>query len=64
LVAIYLGGRRLGGTIIATAVFALLMATAGMGQAIPGIQADLLMAMPYLLTACVVVIGSWFRKRI
>lgn len=63
LVAIYLGGRRLGGTIIATAVFALLMATAGLGQAIPGAQADLLMALPYLLTACVVVIGSWFRKQ-
>ncbi|MFH2113607.1 MAG: ABC transporter permease [Spirochaetota bacterium] len=63
LVAIYLGGRRLGGTIVAAAVFALLMATAGAGQAIPGAQADLLMAMPYLLTACVVVIGSWLRKR-
>jgi len=63
LVAIYLGGRRLGGTIAATAVFALLMAAAGAGQAIPGAQADLLMALPYLLTACVVVIGSWLRKR-
>jgi simple sugar transport system permease protein len=63
LVAIYLGCRRLGGTIIATAVFALLMAAAGMGQAIPGAQADLLMALPYLLTACVVVMGSWLRKR-
>jgi simple sugar transport system permease protein len=64
LVAIYLGGRRLGGTIIATAVFALLMAAAGMGQAIPGAQADLLMALPYLLTACVVVAGSWLGKRV
>jgi general nucleoside transport system permease protein len=63
LVAIYLGGRRLGGTIVATAVFAMLMAAAGAGQAIPGAQADLLMALPYLLTACVVVIGSWLRKR-
>lgn len=63
LVAIYLGGRRLGGTIAATAVFALLMAAAGAGQAIPGVQADLLMAMPYLLTALVVVIGSWLRRR-
>lgn len=63
LVAIYLGGRRLGGTIVATAVFAMLMAAAGAGQAIPGVQADLLMAMPYLLTACVVVIGSWLRRR-
>jgi simple sugar transport system permease protein len=62
LVAIYLGGRRLGGTITATAVFALLMAAAGAGQAIPGAQADLLMALPYLLTACVVVIGSWLRR--
>jgi general nucleoside transport system permease protein len=64
LVAIYLGGRRLGGTITATAVFALLMAAAGVGQAIPGAQADLLMALPYLLTAFVVVIGSWVRRRI
>ncbi|OHD80559.1 MAG: hypothetical protein A3J97_01035 [Spirochaetes bacterium RIFOXYC1_FULL_54_7] len=63
LVAIYLGGRRLGGTIVATAVFAMLMAAAGAGQAIPGAQADLLMALPYLLTACVVVIGSWLRRR-
>lgn len=63
LVAIYLGGRRLGGTIVATAIFALLMAAAGAGQAIPGAQADLLMALPYLLTACVVVIGSRAGKR-
>ena len=63
LVAVYLGGRKLSGTIVASAVFALLMAAAGAGQAIPGTQADLLMAFPYFITACVVILGAWLRKR-
>jgi simple sugar transport system permease protein len=63
LVAVYLGGKRLGGTLLASAGFALLMALAGAGQALPGAQADLLMALPYLVTAMVVIAGAAMRKR-
>jgi simple sugar transport system permease protein len=58
LVAVYLGGKRLGGTIVSGAFFALLLSLATRAQSVLVVPAELLMAMPYFITAAVVVVGS------
>lgn len=63
LVAIYLGAKRLGGTIIAVFSFTLLLAMATRAQLFGFLPAELLTALPYLLTAIVVITGSWLRTR-
>jgi simple sugar transport system permease protein len=63
LVAVYLGGKRLGGTFAASALFALLLSLATRAQAITEAPAELLLSLPYFLTAVVVVLGSSRSKR-
>jgi len=58
LVAVYLGGRRLGGTLAATAGFAILLAAATRAQAFAFLPSELLLAAPYALTAVVVILGA------
>jgi len=58
LVAVYLGGKRLGGTFAACALFALLLSLATRAQSLAGAPAELLMALPYFITAAVVVLGA------
>jgi len=58
LVAVYLGGKRLGGTFAASALFALLLPMATRAQALSGAPAELLMALPYFITALVVILGA------
>lgn len=58
LVAVYLGGKRLGGTFAASALFALLLSMATRAQALAAAPAELLMALPYFITAVVVVLGA------
>jgi len=67
LVAVYLGGKRLGGTFAASALFALLLSMATRAQALSGAPAELLMALPYFVTTLVVILGaarSRARKRL
>lgn len=54
LVAVYLGGRQLYGSIIAGLLFAFLLAIATRAQSFLTLPADVLMAIPYLLTAIVI----------
>lgn len=63
LVAVYLGGKRLGGTFAASAFFAVLLSIATRAQALPSAPAELLMAAPYFITAIVVIIGSARKSR-
>lgn len=58
LVAVYLGGKRLSGTVAASLFFAALLSLALVGQAAFSVPAELLSAMPYLLTAVAVIVGS------
>jgi len=62
LVAVYLGGKRLGGTFAASALFALLLSLATRAQSLAAAPAELLMALPYFITALVVVFGA-YRSR-
>ncbi|MBU0929125.1 MAG: hypothetical protein KKA67_15345 [Spirochaetes bacterium] len=63
LVAVYLGGKRLGGTFAACALFALLLSLANGAQAVSSAPAELLMSAPYFLTAAVVIAGSARSRR-
>ncbi|PKL07695.1 MAG: hypothetical protein CVV51_12795, partial [Spirochaetae bacterium HGW-Spirochaetae-7] len=63
LVAIYLGGKRLGGAVAATAFFALLLSAATRAQSISALPPELLMAMPYFITSLVVVAGAFRAHR-
>jgi len=63
LVAVYLGGKRLGGTFAASALFALLLSLATRAQAITEAPAELLLSLPYFLTAVVVVLGASRSRR-
>jgi len=58
LVAVYLGGKNLLGTIIATSFFSLLLSLATRAQSIQNAPPELLMALPYFVTALVVVMGA------
>jgi simple sugar transport system permease protein len=58
LVAVYLGGKRLGGTLAASALLALLLSLATRAQALSAIPAEILMSAPYFFTAVVVVLGA------
>lgn len=58
LVAVYLGGKRLGGTLAACALLALLLSLSTRAQALSAIPAELLMSAPYFFTAVVVVLGA------
>jgi len=62
LVAVYLGGKRLGGTFAATALFALLLSLATRAQASSSMPAELLMSLPYFITTIVVALGSLWKK--
>ncbi len=62
LVAVYLGGKRLVGTFAASALFALLLSLATRAQSLAAAPAELLMALPYFITALVVVFGA-YRSR-
>ncbi|TFG83203.1 MAG: ABC transporter permease [Spirochaetales bacterium] len=63
LVAVYMGGKRPGGTFLASVTFAFLLALANRAQTLPGLPAELLSALPYLATALVVIVGSALKKR-
>lgn len=63
LVAVYLGGKRLFGTIIASLAFALLSSLANQAQALPRMPADLLASLPYLVTAVAVLVGAAYKTR-
>ncbi|MBU0937035.1 MAG: hypothetical protein KKC64_15580 [Spirochaetes bacterium] len=63
LVAVYLGGRRLGGVLLASLGFSFLLSAANRAQSYLTVPAEILAAIPYILTALVVVGGSWLRYR-
>jgi general nucleoside transport system permease protein len=58
LVAIYLGGKKPAGILIATLFFALADAFAGIAQGAEGISPSLLFALPYFITFLALVAGS------
>ena len=58
LVAIYLGGKGLWGTVVASAFFALLLSAASGAQSLTTAPPELLLALPYFVTAIVVIAGS------
>lgn len=58
LVAIYLGGKGLRGTVVASAFFALLLSAASGAQSLTAAPPELLMALPYFVTAIVVIAGA------
>jgi simple sugar transport system permease protein len=59
LVAVYLGGRRPGGVLLACLFFGLLIALSNAAQGIAAAPAELLQALPYLATAIALV--AWKR---
>lgn len=63
LVAVYLGGKSLLGTVLASAAFALLSSLSNRAQALPTMPAELLSALPYALTALAVLAGAALKKR-
>lgn len=63
LVAVYLGGKRLGGAMAATAFFALLLSAATRAQSFAAAPPELLMAMPYFITSLVVIAGALRTRR-
>lgn len=63
LVAVYLGAKRLGGTVAASLFFAALLSLALAGQAAFSMPAELLSALPYLLTAVAVIVWSALKRR-
>ncbi|HUW70642.1 MAG TPA: ABC transporter permease [bacterium] len=63
LVAIYLGGKDLVGTVVASAFFALLLSVASGAQSLSVAPPELLMALPYFVTAIVVIAGSYGALR-
>jgi simple sugar transport system permease protein len=62
LVAVYLGGKKLGGTLAATMLFAVLLSLANQAQAFRALPGELLAAFPYLITAFVVIGGAFIRR--
>lgn len=63
LVAIYLGGKGLFGTVVASIFFALLLSAANGAQSVLSAPPELLMALPYFITAIVVIVGSYGASR-
>jgi simple sugar transport system permease protein len=63
LVAIYLGGKGLAGTVVASAFFAVLLSVASGAQSLSVAPPELLMALPYFVTAIVVIAGSYGALR-
>jgi len=63
LVAVFLGGKRLGGTLLASLSFTVLLAAASRAQLFAALPAELLTALPYLLTAIVVMAGAAHKRR-
>ncbi len=64
LVAIYLGGRRPAGVLLASFGFGFLIALASAAQALKGAPAELLLALPYAATAIALIIGRAARGRL
>jgi len=63
LVAIYLGGKGLFGTVVASIFFALLLSVASGAQSVLSAPPELLMALPYFVTPIVVIAGSYGASR-
>ncbi len=63
LVAVYLGGKKLGGTLLSALLFAFLLGLANRAQSVRLLPSEIIMALPYLITALVVIIGAFLRKR-
>lgn len=59
LVAIYLGGRRAWGVLLASLGFGFLIALSNAAQAFAGLPAELILALPYLVTGIALVVGRW-----
>jgi simple sugar transport system permease protein len=57
LVALFLGGRRAGGVLLASLGFGLLIALSNAAQAFALWPAELILALPYLATALALVVG-------
>lgn len=58
LVAVYLGGKRLGGAVAAVALFSVMLSAAASAQAIVELPAELLLSIPYFAATIVVIIGA------
>lgn len=58
LVAVYLGGKRLGGTVAAVALFSVMLSAAASAQAVVELPAELLLSIPYFIAALVVIVGA------
>ncbi len=63
LVAVYLGGKKLGGTLLAVLLFAVLLGLANRAQSIHSLSSEIIMAIPYVITALVVIVGAFLRKQ-
>ncbi len=63
LVAVYLGGRQLFGSLLAGFIFAFLLALATRAQSFLALPTDILMAIPYFLTAISMAFGPAFSKK-
>ncbi|HSV55933.1 MAG TPA: hypothetical protein VLH39_02355 [Magnetospirillaceae bacterium] len=57
LAAIFLGGRRPGGIVVATMAFGLLLALSNAAQATLAVPAELVLALPYAATAAAALLG-------
>lgn len=64
LVAVFLGGRRLRGTLLASLGFTVLLAIASRAQVFALLSAEVLTAIPYLITTLVVISGAAYRRRL
>ncbi len=62
LVAVYLGGKRLAGTLASSLLFAFLLAAANQAQALSWLPAELVAALPYLVTTVVVITGAALKR--
>lgn len=62
LVAVYLGGKRLVGTLLSALLFATLLAAANLAQALAWLPAELMAALPYIVTAIVVITGAAMKR--
>jgi general nucleoside transport system permease protein len=63
LVAVYLGAKRLTGTLLAALLFAFLLAAANQAQALRWLPAELVAALPYIITAVVVIVGAAMKNK-
>jgi ABC-type uncharacterized transport system permease subunit len=62
-VAVYLGAKRLTGTLLAALLFAFLLAAANQAQALRWLPAELVAALPYIITTVVVIAGAAMKGK-